>query len=295
MPTSASPPGPVEAAVLAELAPTFRVRHVETPSGALRVLEGGEGPPLVLLHGRGGAATSWFPLLPGLARKRRVLAVDLPGFGASRRDRFSGGGVEAAVAFFVDPIEAWLAAEGLPAPALMGHSLGGLVALELALRGRVTPRALALIAPMGVGPEMTYASRLFFRSGPERLARALGRQLFSRVIGAPASPDAPHSARLAELTHELHAVPGGRPDATAAFDTLVPLLGPVPHRRARLGAIDAPTLVLWGDHDEVFPAPLAIAAAAALPRGELRIEPLGHSLHLEAPSRVLPVLETFLG
>jgi pimeloyl-ACP methyl ester carboxylesterase len=291
MPTLASPPGPVEATILTELAPTFRVRHVDTASGPLRVLEGGEGPPLVLLHGRGNAATSWFPLLPRLAEKHRVLAVDLPGFGASRGHRFGGGGVEAAIAFFVNPIEAWLAAEDLPAPALMGHSLGGLVALELALRGRVAPGALVLIGPMGTGPEMTYASRLFFRAGPERLARALGREAFSRVIGAP---DAPHGPRLAALTHELHAVPGGRPDAIAAFDTLVPLLGPVPHRRARLGTVDARTLVLWGDHDEVFPAPLAIAAAAALPRGELRIEALGHSPHVEATARVLSIVEAFL-
>lgn len=293
MPLPPPPPGPVEAAILAELAPTFRVRHVETARGALRVLDGGEGPPLVLLHGRGGAATSWFPLLPRLARGRRVLAVDLPGFGASPRPPFRGGGVEAAIAFFVDPVEAWLAEEDLPAPALVGHSLGGLVAVELALRGRIAPRALVLIAPMGVGPEMTFASRLFFRAGPERLARALGPELFSRVTGAPA--EAPHGPRFAALTHELHAVPSGRSGATAAFDTLVPLVGPVPHRRARLGGIAAPTLVLWGDHDEVFPAPLAIAAAAALPRGELRIEPLGHSLHLEDPARVLPIVEAFLG
>ena len=292
MPTTASPPGSVEAAILADLAATFRERHVDTASGRLRLLDGGEGPPLVLLHGRGNAATSWFPLLPRLAEKRRVLAVDLPGFGASRGHRFAGRGVEAAIAFFVDPIEAWLAAEDLPAPALMGHSLGGLVALELALRGRVTPGALVLIGPMGTGPEMTYGSRLFFRAGPERLARALGRAAFSRVIGAP---DAPHGPRLSELTHELHAVDGGRPDATAAFDTLVPLVGPVPHRRPRLGTIDARTLVLWGDHDEVFPAPLAIAAAAALPRGELRIEPLGHSPHVEAVERVLSLVEGFLG
>ena len=284
------PPGPVEAAILAELSPAFRVRSVEAAGAALRVLEGGEGPPLVLLHGRGGAATTWFPLLPRLAVKHRVLAVDLPGFGASRGPRFEGG-VDQAIAYFVDPIEAWLLAERLTAPALMGHSLGGLVALELALRGRVAPGALILVAPMGVGPEMTHASRLFFRAGPERLARALGRRAFSRVTGAPAAPPGP---RLAELGHELHAVPGGRPDAARAFDTLVPLLGPVPHRRALLDAVAARTLVLGGDHDEVFPAPLAIAAAAALPRGEVHLEPLGHSLHVEAPERILPLVEAFL-
>jgi pimeloyl-ACP methyl ester carboxylesterase len=287
MPILPSTPGPVEASILADLSPTFRVRHVERDGASLRVLEGGAGPPLVLVHGRGSAATTWFPLLPELARSRRVLAVDLPGFGGSLGHRFSGGGVEAARGFFVDPIEAWLLAEGIAAPAIAGHSLGGLVAVELALRGRVSPSALVLIGAMGVGPASTLASRLYFHLGPERVARALGAGLHARAFPAP-------DARQAALAHELYAVPGGRPDASRAFDLLLPLTGPAPHRRPRLGAIAAPSLVLWGDHDEVFPAPVAIAASAALPRAELRIEPLGHSPHLEDPARVSPILAGFL-
>jgi pimeloyl-ACP methyl ester carboxylesterase len=287
MPTIPSSPGPVEASILADLSPTFRVRPVERDGATLRVLEGGEGPPLVLVHGRGNAATSWYPLLPELARTRRVLAVDLPGFGGSSGHRFAGGGVEAARGFFVDPIEAWLAAEGIAAPAVIGHSLGGLAAIELALRRRVAPSSLVLIGAMGLGPASTLVSRLFFHAGPERLARALGPALFTRAVPSP-------DARQGALGYELYAVPGGRPDASAAFDALLPLTGPAPHRRARLGEIEAPSLVLWGDHDEVFPAPVAIAASAALPRGELRIEPLGHSPHLEDPARVLPILTAFL-
>jgi pimeloyl-ACP methyl ester carboxylesterase len=281
-------PGPAEAAILADLAPTFRVRFAAAPRGTLRVLEGGDGPPLVLLHGRGAAATSWFPLLPALARRHRVLAVDLPGFGASRDHRFSGGGGEAGLAFFVDPIEAWIAAEGLVAPALAGHSLGGLVALELALRKRVAPRAIALFAPMGVAPEVSLAARLFFQVGPERLARLLGRDRFVRIQGAP-------TPRAGDLAHELNAVPGGRADAGAAFNALAPLVGPALHRADRLREVDVPVLLVAGDRDEVFPAPRMIAAAAAMPRAELRILPLGHSPHLEAPDRVLPLVEALLG
>lgn len=280
-------PGPVEATVLAHLAPRFRVRFVPAHGGELRVLEGGEGPPIVLLHGRGSAATSWAPLMPALSRSRRVLAVDLPGFGASSGHRFHGGGAESALAFFVDPIAAWLEGESIEAPVLVGHSLGGLCAIELALRGRVAPRALALIAPMGVGPEATLPGRLFFRLGPERLSRALGPSLFGRILGE-------ESERAAALAHELHAVSGGRPDACRAFDQLTPLHGPMPNERDRLPSIAAPTLVIGGDHDAVFPSPLWIAAAAALPRGELHVEPAGHSPHGEAPERVLGRLTSFL-
>ncbi len=226
--------------------------------------------------------------MPALARAHRVLAVDLPGFGASTGFRFRGG-VDAARAFFADPIAAWLSAEGIEAPVLVGHSLGGLVALELALLD-VAPAALVLIASMAAGPEMTAPARLFFRAGPERLARALGPKAIARLVPSPG----PEGPRLSALSGELLAVPGGRPDASAAFDLLVPLAGPVPHLRARLHEIAAPALVLWGARDEVLPAPLAIAASAALPRSVLHIEPGGHAPHHEDPARAARVLGDFL-
>jgi pimeloyl-ACP methyl ester carboxylesterase len=285
-------PGPIETALLAELAPTFTARRVATPHGALRVLEGGSGPALIVIHGRGNAATTWFPLLPALARTRRVFAVDLPGFGQSEARRFDGGGFEAGAAFFTDAIEQWLVDEQLTRAAIVGHSLGGLVTIDLARRGRVTPTKLVLLAAMGLGAAMTPTSRVFCRLGPERLARRLGRAGFDRLQGRPTSRD---SARLSALGFELYSVRGGRPDASAAFDALCPLVGPLPHRADSLARITAPTLVLWGDNDKVFPPPIAIAAAAALPHATLRIEPFGHSPHLEAPDRVLPILDAFLG
>jgi pimeloyl-ACP methyl ester carboxylesterase len=283
-----SPPtaGPVEQAILADLAPTFRERFVSSESGLLRVLEGGDGPPLVVVHGRGSASTMWLPLLPQLARTHRVLAIDLPGFGGSIGHRFPGGGFEAALAFFVDPVERWLLAERIEAPAILGHSLGGFVALELALRGRVKPRALALVAPLGVGAAVTLPARLFFQAGPERVARALGAAAFTRLL----PHKGPHAERLTALSYELYAVEGGRPDASRAFDVLVPLAGPAPHRRERLGEIEAPTLVLWGEDDEALPSPLALGAVGALRRGVLRLVKGGHAPHQEDPEAALAML-----
>jgi pimeloyl-ACP methyl ester carboxylesterase len=284
-------PGPVETALLADLAPTFAARRVETPFGSLRVLEGGHGPALILIHGRGNAATTWFPMLPALARSHRVFAVDLPGFGQSQARSFRGGGFEAGLAFFTDAIEHWIVAESLQDSAIAGHSLGGLVAVELARRGHAAPRKLILIGGMGLGSAMTHASRVFFRLGPERLARRLGRAAFERLNAPPSTPDGP---RLGALGFELYSVRRGRPNASAAFDSMCPLFGPVPHRAHSLAKISAKTLVLWGDHDEVFPSPIAIAAAAALPNATLRIEPFGHSPHLEAPERVASIINEFL-
>lgn len=291
-----SRPGPIEAALLAELAagdPAITARRRPAREVTLRLLEGGAGPPLVLFHGRGQSATSWSPLLPELARRRRVIAIDLPGFGHSASTPFasSAAGFEAGLRFFVDPIEELLAHEGLADAAIVGHSLGGLVAVELALRRRLRPPKLVLIGAKGLGPAMSLPARAYFRAGPERLARTLGGRLFDRLHPPP---DREPARRLAALYHELCAIPGGRAAPAAAFNALFPAIGPVPHRLDRLGEIDAEVLVLWGERDAIFPSPIAIAAAAAFRRAELRILPLGHSPHLEDPAAVLPVIEAFL-
>lgn len=286
--------GPVESAILAELtagAPPFAVHRRAALSSTLRYLEGGGGSPVVLLHGRGNAATTWFPLLPELARRHRVVAVDLPGFGHASSPPFEGGGFEEGLRFFADPVEELLLELDLGDAALVGHSLGALVAAEIALRKRARPRRLVLIGAMGVGPVMTAWSRAYFRAPPERLVRVLGPALFRRIH--PPRPT-PLGERLAALHSEFYAVPDGRVAPVAAFNALFPALGAVPHRLPRLGEIDAETLVLWGERDDVFPAPIGIAAAAAIPRATLRMVPLGHAPHLEDPALVLPALTAFL-
>ncbi len=75
---------------------------------------------------------------------------------------------------------------------------------------------------------------------------------------------------------------------------LVPLTRPAPHRRARLREIDVPALILWGDRDEALPSPLALAAAAELPRSILRMVPGGHSPHVEDPDGALAILGEIL-
>ena len=287
----ASRPGPVEAAILAELSPTFTVRRRASGAVTLRYLEGGEGPPVCLIHGRGHAATMWLPFLTALAARHRVIAVDLPGFGHASSAPFHDGGAEEGLRFFVEPVEIMLRELGLAEASLVGHSLGGLVSLELALRGNLSPPRLVLLDAMGLGPEMTTASRVYFRAEPERVARTAGAWLFRRISPLPPTP---LGKRLESLEHELCSIPGGRRSAAAAFNALFPLRGPAFHRKARLADVQVPSLVVWGEHDQAFPVPVGIAAAAALPHARLELLPLGHSPHLEAPERVLSLLESFL-
>ena len=144
---------------------------------------------------------------------------------------------------------------------------------------------------MGLAPEMTLATRLFFHADPERVARLLGPALFDRLLPPV---DAPHGARSAALGYEALRGTGGRPDASAAFRVLAPIAGLLLHRRARLGEIDAPALVYFGDQDEVFPSPIAIGAAAGLPRSRLVMVRRGHSPHLEDPEGFVEIVQGFL-
>jgi pimeloyl-ACP methyl ester carboxylesterase len=322
--------GPVEAAILDELAGAapggLRIDAwrwlAEGTGGRLRVLRGGAGAPgaetVVLLHGRGHAASVWFPCWAALAARHRLLAIDLPGFGASAIDRRDdergeenragesgkhrldrGDRGERGLAFFADPIAAFLAADSATGQgagaglALVGHSLGALVALELALRARLPVRRLVLIDGMGLGPAMTPASRLFFRLHPERLARTLGRWLFGRLNPAPPTP---LGRRVAALELELLSARSPARDlAVRAFDALCPLAGPVFHRRDRLGALAQPVLLLWGERDAALPARNATDAQSLLRAATTVLFPRrGHSPHLEAPDEVMPPLLDFL-
>jgi pimeloyl-ACP methyl ester carboxylesterase len=296
--------GPVEAAVLAELArdaPGGLSTETWVPTsgrGALRLLRGGTGDDtVVLLHGRGHAASIWFPCWPALAQRHALLALDLPGFGQSAPPAIPGDrrpDAETALAGFVDPIEACLAAEVESGRAtglsLVGHSLGGLVALELALRARLPVRRLVLIDAMGLGPAMNRAARVFFRLHPERLLRWLGPRLFARLNP---SPPTALGRRVAALELELLAAPRTAP-AARAFDAFCPLSGPVFHRGARLREVTVPVFLLWGARDGALPADIAEAARTELRAATSLILAHGHSPHLDAPEQALPPLLDFL-
>jgi len=288
--TVVSRPGPVESAILAELEGVVTAHRRPLPPAMLRTLEGGAGEPVLLLHGRAGASPSFFPFFTPLVRTHRVIAVDLPGLGHSSSPPFQSDEPEAALRFFVDPIVALVRELGLEGASIVGHSLGGLVALELALRGYVKPKRLGLIAPLGVSPSMSAVGRAFYRFGPERLANVLGAKLFSWMIASGGVAE-----RFAALEAELSSVLGGKSAPLRATRALVPARGPVFSRSSELQRIEAETLLVWGERDPVLPAPSAIAAGASVPQAELWMVPgLGHAPHLEDAALVVPRIVSFL-
>jgi pimeloyl-ACP methyl ester carboxylesterase len=297
--TVVSTPGPREAAWIARFGEIATVRRVLGGGVSLRVVSTRleavrpDSPHVVLLHGRGHAATLWLPILASLAPRYRVTAIDLPGFGHSGWVDPVDGLPESALRSFAEPIAdalstipALRASPNLSGNFLVGHSLGGLVALAAVLRFGVRVDGLALIGSMGLSTYARPRARLYLHAGPERLA-SLGR-LWPR---RPSHRD-PELAELADVRAELLTAHGAD-RAKAAFDAMLPLFGPVVSLEAELGKLDLPTLLLWGERDEAFPLPVAMKAQGLIRGAELSVMDTGHSPHLERPHRVAESLDRF--
>jgi pimeloyl-ACP methyl ester carboxylesterase len=270
--------------LLAGLPVTERI--VELAGMATAVLEGGSGPPLVLLHGPCGNATHWADVLPDLVRRYRVIVPDLPGHGAS------GTG---AVPLDRDRVLGWLDAlidhAGPGRPVLVGHTLGGAVAARYAVGGSDRLRRLILVDTFGLvplQPAPDFAGALNdFLSDPsdtthDRLWRYCAHD-FGRLQERVATRWVPFRA---------YNVTRARTEGQqVALGALMAEFGGPPIPAAELDLISVPVTLIWGRGD--LATPLAAAEDAA--------ERHGWPLHViadcaddpavEAPAAFLDALE----
>jgi len=266
-------------------------RFAEVRGVRMRYFVGGEGPPLILVHGLGGAASNWTELAPLLLGSRRLLVPDLPGHGGSTA--LPGvSGLEP----FADRVAAVARRERmLPAP-VVGHSLGGMVVLRLALRRPDAVSALVLAAGAGLSIGSIWGRELlsiFTTVRPGRIA-ARYRSLVSRV------------ALLRRLVFGFVSVadPVGLTDAAVEGF----LAGQLLHTdvdsawqalrrddpRQELEGVRCPALVLWGAEDVQLPLRDAFEYTRRL-RARLRVIPgCGHLLIGERPEACADAIETFL-
>jgi pimeloyl-ACP methyl ester carboxylesterase len=277
-----------------------RSRHIEVRSGRrVHVIEAGEGPPVVFLH---GSSTSSLSLLPVLERLEgvRAIAVDRPGFGLSESVRVPHERLRDAAVEFLDEV---LDELGLQTPALAGNSMGGTWALwyalarpervrrvvllgsapllpgtrpPLPLRVNATPLVGDLL-PRVVKPNRKLVVRLMASMG-ERDTIVRYPELIESVVAAARDPVA-SAANLAELRAIISPI-GVRPSARMNPDEL---------RR-----LTVPTLLIWGDHDPVGSAGVARETARLMPRAQLELLPAGHVPYLGHPQRVAELLTTFI-
>jgi pimeloyl-ACP methyl ester carboxylesterase len=271
-------------------------RKVEVDGLHTRYLTAGEGPPLLLLHALGESALDWQWVLPALAHTNRVYAVDLPGFGYSSKPP-----VEYSPAFFERFVGRYLDALGLEQAALVGNSLGGLIALRLALSEPARVTALGLIDSAGLGREVTYALRLPTLPGYGEIAVAWGKtplgaaqRVWLRVPLLFARPERVPTEWITEQTR-IAQLPGFTEAMVAALRAQVDLEGQREILVDQLSNLEMPTLIIWGKRDRVFPYSQGQRAVSLLQQGSLELIPdCGHLPHIEQPDRFVAILNQFL-
>ncbi len=241
-------------------------------------------PPLVLLHGLAERRQVFAWLVPLLAPHLRLVAIDLPGFGAS--PRLAGGGFD--LGLVCERVEAAIAELGLERPAMLGHSLGGGVAVRYAAERPGALRALTLIAPAGLiatgavrpswrRPRLHALGRIVLRCAIPAIvaSRGLRERAFARVVGDLAVLDAALAREL------LMGAAQGRSTPAAGIEIVYAGL------RDRLDALTSPTLVIWGGRDRVVSPRYAEPLRDALSDGRLLLLPqAGHVPMCEQPAEV---------
>ena len=283
----------------------LRGRYVDVEGRRVHLLETGEGLPVVVLHGTGGPALFYRPLLERLAGVR-VLAPERPGQGLSEPAELPRTGYRrAAVAW----MERLLDALDLHAATLVGHSMGGLWSLWYALEHpRRVSRLVLLGGPPGLpGERAPLPYRIMATPGLGRLAQRLAppseKSLlqFARMVGEERT-----LADHPDLIEFL--VTAGRDPLAAATDRnevhaiLTPyvLLSPSRFRRASRIASDelqqlrVPVLLIWGEREPVGGVPVARDLAELLPHARLELLDAGHAPWLGHAQRLAPMIADFV-
>jgi pimeloyl-ACP methyl ester carboxylesterase/putative sterol carrier protein len=283
--------------------PRVEVTHTRVRGLRIEALVAGEGegPPVVLLHGLGANKVSFLPTLSALADTTEVHAIDLPGFGGSSTPLPTGR--RYSMPWFADVVNGYLIARGLDAAHLVGNSMGGRIAQEVALRH---PRSTHSIVGLGpaVGFDLTRVIAPALRySRPQwgGLARVpLPRQTVERLVrDLFADPDVlppEHHRAAAEDVLAAWQRPGYRLALLAAARHLGLERGRGPTAYwKRLRRLEVPSLWVFGESDRLVASRYAARVTAALPDAEVQTWPdVGHVPQFEAPRRVAAVLQDWL-
>ena len=265
-------------------------RRLELAGVPTAVLEGGEGPPVVLLHGPGEFALVWLRVIPELAKTHRVIAPDLPGHGAS----LAGDGpvdADRALAWLDELVEQTCPSS----PALAGHLLGGALGARFAGAQPDRLSRLVLVDTFGLRrlrPRPLFALTLVgFLARPTDGSRdRFFRQCFTDLDGLREQLDSRWEPLMA------YALEGARsPHQKLALRGLMPALGLRPIPAADLARISIPTTLIWGRHDRQTPLRVAEAASARYGWPLHVIENAADDPAFEQPDAFLGALRAALG
>jgi pimeloyl-ACP methyl ester carboxylesterase len=269
----------------------FEPHFAEIGGVRTRYFVGGEGPPLVVIHGLGGAAVNFTLLAPLLARKRRVLLVDLPGHARSHPFRAVD-----TLTDYADHVAAVAEREEMLPADVLGYSMGGVIALRFAVTRPEATRALVLVAAAGIVSTTRRAEIWFRLTSTIQPARRLSRHrsLIARrprlryvpfgLWGASHPPSLPPEA--------VHGFLEGASQHMDAHSAGRALLRDDP--RPDLDRVRCPVLLVWGARDRLVPLVDGFEYARRL-RAPIRTLPAaGHLVVGERPEEVAELVEEFL-
>jgi pimeloyl-ACP methyl ester carboxylesterase len=279
--------------------PLLRVHEVRLSGRTVSVLTMGEGPDVLLLHGLGGTKSSFFETAGVLARDGyRVHALDLPGFGASSKPLTA----PYSASWFAATVLETMDAMGVDAAFLVGNSMGGRVALEVALRAPERVHGVALLCPA-----VAFVKRQFhpivrlLRPEVSLLPHAIPRALVARQFWSLFEDREAIDPALAEVVvdgfRKTYSSPGGRHAFLASARNLYL---DAPWGRTgfypRLAELDPPALFVWGSHDRLIPAAFSRIVAQWLPGArQVVLEGCGHVPQVERAPEVNALLIEFFG
>jgi pimeloyl-ACP methyl ester carboxylesterase len=262
----------------------------------LTYVTGGEGPAVLLIHGIGGDWRTWEPVLDGLARRHRVVAVDLPGHGSSSK---SAG--DCSLGALANALRDLGGALGIERATVVGHSLGGGVAMQFAYQFPERCERLVLVSSGGLGPDVGLILRLAALPGSDLFLRLTAPPFRSLVnlAGGVGRALRLRAAADAEFYARAYTALSDRDSRAAFLGTLrgvVGTRGQLVDARDRLYlTVHIPTLIVWGERDAMLPVAHAREAHGSMPGSRLEIfDDAGHLPQLDDPERFIAVVEDFM-
>ncbi len=276
--------------------PLVRMHDVRLPGRRVSTLTMGEGPDVLMLHGLGGAKSSFFDAAAALSQGYRVHVLDFPGFGNSSKPAtapytarwFAGTVVETMDALEIDRAH------------LVGNSMGGRVAIEVGLGAPERVSGLALLCPAvsfikrGYHP-IVRLLRPEFGLLPHRFTRAMVAGQFWSMFCDPDAVDPSVADIVVDEFQRIYGSAGGR---LAFLSSARNIYLDKPFGRGgfypRLSELQAPALFVWGSHDNLIPPAFKRHVERWLPRAEqIVLDDCGHVPQVERPDQCIGLLERF--